>query len=114
MSIEHRKHQRYPVELAAEVDVRGEMLMAATTNLSVGGVGLVCDRALPEGKAFVITLFLTQDGIEDADEEPFETKGMVQWSTEQSSGQWLSGVRFETLAGRQTAQLERFLAKLGS
>lgn len=113
MSVEHRIHPRYPVELAAEVDMRGELLMAATKNVSIGGVGLLSDQALPEGKTVSLTLFLTQDGIEDADEEPFEISAVIAWSTVQDAGQWLTGVRFGDLSPPQKSQLERFLSKLG-
>ncbi len=112
MSIEHRRDRRYSVELAAEIDVRGEVLMAATSNVSVGGVALVIDRQLPEGGVVALTLFLTQDGIEDPDEQPFEVRAKVQWATEQDAGGWIAGVRFEKVSDTQRAHLERFLGKL--
>lgn len=112
MSADNRKHRRYAVELAAEVEIRGEMLVAATNNVSVGGVGLVVDREVPEGSELAVTLFLTQDGIEDPDENPFEAKAVVAWSAVQDAGTWIAGVRFEKVSPAQAAQLERFLGKL--
>lgn len=112
MSVENRKHRRYAVELAAEVEVRGEIVVAATNDLSVGGVGLVVDREVKEGSRLAVTLFLTQDGIEDPDEDPFEAKAVVAWSAVQDAGTWIAGVRFEKVSPAQADQLERFLGKL--
>lgn len=112
MSVENRKHHRYAVELAAEVEIRGEVVVAATNNVSAGGVGLVVDREVKEGSQLAVTLFLTQDGIEDPDEEPFEAKAIVAWSAVQDAGTWIAGVRFEKVSPAQAAQLDRFLGKL--
>lgn len=110
---EQRKHKRYTVQLAAEVDVGGEIAVASTQNVSSGGVGLVLDRALKDGRKVRVTLFLTQDGIEDPDEQPFEATAMVMWSAEQDAGTWAAGVKFEQVSDAQKKQLERFLAAIG-
>lgn len=112
LSVEHRKHRRFPVELAAEVELRGEVVVASTRNVSAGGVGLVVDRELNEGAEIAVTLFLTQDGIEDPDEQPFEAKAVVQWAAVQEAGTWLTGVRFQPVDPGQRMLLERFLTKL--
>lgn len=112
MSVEHRKHRRFPVELAAEVQVRGETVVASTQNVSSGGAGLVVDREMKAGAELAVTLFLTQDGIEDPDEQPFEAKAIVQWATVQSAGTWVTGVKFHPVSPGQKALLERFLTKL--
>lgn len=113
MRDEQRKTPRYSVEVAAEVEVDGEVLVASTLNLSRGGVGLVLDRPIDEGTRVGVMLFLTQDGIEDPDEEPFEAPGLVAWGAEQEPGRFVAGVRFESVSPPQAAQLERFLAAIG-
>lgn len=112
MSVENRKHRRYSVELAAEVEIRGETVVASTQNVSAGGVGIVVDREVKEGSEVAVTLFLTQDGIEDPDETPFEAKAIVQWAAVQDAGTWIAGVRFAAVPDGQKAQLARFLDKL--
>lgn len=114
MTTEQRKHARYTVELAAEVEVRGETIVAATNDISKGGVGLILDRALAEQSTIKVILFLTQDGIEDPDEEPFEAQAQVMWAAEQEAGRFVAGVRFGTLSAAQSSHLERFLAVLAS
>jgi len=114
MSADKRTAQRYPVEVAAEVELDGQVLVAATQNISNGGVGLVLDRPLAEGTRLELMLFLTQDGIEDPDEEPFETPGTVRWAAEQEAGKHIAGVRFEAVDDAQRAQLERFVAALNA
>ncbi len=112
MTVDNRRFQRFAVELAAEVEMNGEMIVAATQNVSAGGVGIVVDREVAEGAQIAVTLFLTQDGIEDPDENPFEANAIVQWAAVQDAGTWIAGVRFEAVSPVQRAQLERFLGKL--
>lgn len=113
MTTDHRQHPRYPVEVAAEVTVGRETLAAATQNISEGGVGLVSEAPFAEGAQLALTLFLTQDGIEDPDEEPFEARATVAWTAPSDGGTHVSGVRFGPLSSSQRAQLTRFLAALG-
>jgi c-di-GMP-binding flagellar brake protein YcgR len=112
MSTESRAHTRYTVEVAAEVTVGGRTYAAATQNISEGGVGLALESPLKNGTTVDIALFLTQDGIEDPDEEPFEAKAMVAWSTPSESGAHIAGVRFGVVSPTQKALLTRFLAAL--
>ncbi len=112
MSTEQRKFQRIPVELAGEMLVNGEHVAVATNNLSEGGVGLLLESEMADGTTFELTLFLTQDGIEDPDEEPFESKCVVRWTGQRDDGMFMVGVQFEGLDATRKAQLDRFLAKL--
>jgi c-di-GMP-binding flagellar brake protein YcgR len=112
LTSDNRKYPRFPVALAAEVQIRGETVVASTQNVSAGGVGLVVDREVKEGSELSLTLFLTQDGIEDGDEHPFEAKAIVAWTAVQDAGTWVTGVRFEKVSPGQKQQLERFLSKL--
>jgi len=109
---EQRKHHRYTVEVAAEVNLDSGVLVATTQNMSSGGVGLVLDRPLTEGGTVGLSLFLTEDGIEDPDEEPLETQATIVWTAEQDDGLHTAGVRFAALTPTQAVQLERFLELL--
>lgn len=109
MSTEHRRHPRYAIEVAAEVTLGSRVLAAATQNVSEGGVGLVLEEPLDEGAEVGLTLFLTQDGIEDPDELPFETRAMVAWAAPNDVGTHVAGVRFAAVSEAQRAQLTRFL-----
>ena len=113
MPVNQRKHPRYPVEVAAEIEIGANVLVAATQNMSNGGVALVIDRALEEGTQVGLTLFLTQDGIEDPDEEPFVSKATIVWTAEREKGSFVCGANFAGLSAGQTKQLSRFLEKLG-
>ncbi|MCB9595895.1 MAG: PilZ domain-containing protein [Sandaracinaceae bacterium] len=109
MSVEHRRHERYAVEISAEVTVGVETVAAATQNVSEGGAALTLDLPLDEGSTFGLTLFLTQDGIEDPDREPFESTATVQW-VRPASGRYLCGIAFTTVAPAQRARLREFLS----
>jgi len=113
MSIENRRDERFGVKVAAEVTVGEDVVAAATQNVSRGGVALLIDRDVGEGATVAVTLFLTQDGIEDPDEEPFESQASVVWTAEQDDGSRVVGVRFDKVTRDQAAQLERFLSALG-
>lgn len=103
-----RQFPRYAVEIAAEIEVDGDVRVAATQNLSQGGAAVVIDRAPKEGTDVVVRLFLTQDGIEDPDEEPFATTARVQW-VRQLGERFLAGVQFAAPSASAAAHLERFL-----
>ena len=112
MSVDKREHTRFPVEVTGEIEFRGELLSVSTQNLSRGGVALVLEPSLPEGSAVRMSLFLTQDGIEDPDEEPFDAEGVARWVAENDAGLHVVGVQFGPLSDAQKAQLERFLCAL--
>ena len=113
MSIDLRQHPRFRVEVAAELTLGHHTVAAATQNVSEGGVGLSLSRPLEDGAVFQLTLFLTQDGIEDPDEEPFEAQATVAWTAPSDDGNHMAGVRFGPLTPAQRQQLQRFLAALG-
>ena len=112
MSVEHRRHQRYSVALAAEVTLGFETIEARAENISAGGVALVMSAAVDQGAELQLTLILTQDGIEDPFEEPFEGRAKVAWVRPNPEGGHLIGVQFGGVAADQQARLERFIARL--
>jgi c-di-GMP-binding flagellar brake protein YcgR len=109
MTDNKRKHARYAVQVAAEVMLGTDVVIAATHNLSHEGAALALDRPVQEGSTVRVTLFLTQDGIEDPDEEPFEAPATVRWAAEQEDGSHVMGVHFPRLSPAQSLQLKRFL-----
>lgn len=108
-----RKDRRYEVELAAEVDSKGEALLAATRNLSKGGVCLDVEKPLDEGQTFGVSLFLTLEGIEHADSDALTVHAKVIWCSAREDGGYTAGMQFGTLSANQTAAVESFLRKLG-
>jgi c-di-GMP-binding flagellar brake protein YcgR len=112
MSINRRQAQRYAAAVAAEVDVDGEIYPGETRDVSIGGVSVVVEAVLQEGQKYALTLILTQDGIEDPNEEPFEAHAQVMWAAPTESGECLAGLRFVATAASATARLNRFLSAL--
>lgn len=107
---EQRKHRRYEVEIAAEVQIGDDVLIASTQNLSSGGAALILEREVEDGTVLDVTLFLTQDGIEDPDEEPFEAKAKIQWGAPRDDGYYTAGVQFQDVDPTGQQLLGRFLA----
>jgi c-di-GMP-binding flagellar brake protein YcgR len=107
-----RRDPRYPVEVAAEVTAGGKTFATATQNISEGGVALLLDDPLEEGASLRVTLLLTQDGIEDPEEEAFDAKATVAWATPREGGGHTAGVRFSAISPKQRDHLRRFLAVL--
>ena len=112
MGQEQRSHRRYPVEIACEVGTGEDLIVACTHNVSLGGVGVVVDRKLHDGAEVDVLLFLTQDGIQDPDEEPVEGRATVQWSAEREDRTHQVGLQFTHLSETATQRLKRFLAAL--
>lgn len=110
MSHPNRRHnQRYRVAVSAEVEIAGETVSAQTRDISRGGVALLTRDPLDEGAELDITLLLTQDGIEDPNEDPFATRASVIWAAPSDEGTCIAGLRFGELAEDQQAHLQRFL-----
>lgn len=109
MSQDQRQHQRVDVEVAGEVVVDGDVIGASTKNLSAGGVALLLDRELADGIELTLTLFLTQDGIEDPDQEPLEGPATVRWVAEREDGRFFVGLQFGALEGPAKERLDHFL-----
>lgn len=107
-----RKHVRHSLAIAAEIAVADETLTAETRDISAGGVSVILSEPLQEGSTVALLLILTQDGIEDPSEEPFESSASVMWSAPTESGGAMMGLRFAQVGPEQRKRLERFLAAL--
>ncbi len=112
MTKEPRRHQRYTVEIAGEVTLGLETVAVATQNVSEGGAALVLDVAVDQGATLSLSLFLTQDGIEDPDQEPFETEATVAWVRKHGGGRTLAGVGFGAVSPAVKQLLRSFLAAM--
>ena len=108
---EQRRHTRHAVQVSAEVSNGEELLLAETRDLSLSGVAVVTDDTLRTGKTVWLTLLLTQDGIEDPDDDPLETSATVRWGRVLPDGRCITGLAFGPTTAAQKAQLERFLSK---
>ena len=109
-----RKHARYAVAVAAELEVSlqtsADTFVGETRDVSEGGASVLLDAPLPEGSQVRLALLLTQDGVEDPHEEPFETEATVTWAAATDEGRCLVGLRFAPPAPSVLAKLKRFLA----
>jgi c-di-GMP-binding flagellar brake protein YcgR len=105
-----RQYTRYAVALAAEVEAHGETIEAETRDVSEGGVAVLLTEQVEEGSKVGLTLILTQDGIEDPDEDPFQCDASVMWAAPQDDGRALVGLRYVAARPEELARLRRFLA----
>lgn len=107
-----RAHKRYEAEVAAEIEIDGDVLVGETRDVSTGGAKVELRDALEEGSSVALTLILTEDGIEDPNEDPFEAEATVMWAAPTDAGGAMVGLRFGNMAGEQSARLTRFLDAL--
>lgn len=107
-----RKHARFSTEIAAELDVEGEIFAGKTRDVSQGGASLLTDAKLQEGGSVTLTLILTEDGIESAHAEALCTRATVMWAAETDSGETAAGVRFEGLGVAGARTLTHLLSAL--
>lgn len=108
--VESRISPRLAVRLSAEVRHGASTFTAVTRDLSIGGVCLEADRALPEGDPLVVVLFLVVDDVEDAAQPALEMKGKVAWAVAGEGAEPARmGVRFESVSPHQLDGLSRFL-----
>jgi c-di-GMP-binding flagellar brake protein YcgR len=98
---QRRQHARTAVRMSAEIHVDETTFTAVTRDLSEGGVGLESDRALAEGDAVTLALFMVVDDIEEEKLPPLWVKGRVAWSGELDDGRHIAGIRFEVITDDQ-------------
>lgn len=107
--MEQRRATRYDVKAAAEIYTSNDVFSAFTQNLSTSGVCINTNSALQEGSAVGISLFLTDDGIEDPDVEPLNVRGMIVWCTEREDSGFAAGIRFDNMSADKSRSLEQYL-----
>ncbi len=109
-----RTFPRYDIALAAEVNTGQSLLAARAKNLSRGGVGIVVDEPVAENALLGISLFLVEDGIEDATTATLDIQGQVIWVAPTDQGVFEIGVRFAPLPPNQIRLLDHYLQRLDS
>jgi c-di-GMP-binding flagellar brake protein YcgR len=107
-----RQYPRYNIAIAAEVETTRGTLAGETRDVSEGGVAVILHEALPEQTTIDVMLLLTQDGVEDPHEDPFESKASVMWAAPTEDGQAMMGLRFTQVKPDQLKRLQRFLGML--
>ena len=102
-----RIHERFAVEVEAEVSTEAGGAMAAVTrDMSRGGVCFVVDRPLDVGSAFDISLSLVLG--ENTFSEPLRMSGTVVWCTQTPEGHQI-GAAFKTVNAETSEYLQMFL-----
>lgn len=77
--IEKRAHQRFPVEIEAQIVADGFSLIALTKDISRGGICLVCPKNLATGTELFMSISLVLGP--DTFSESLELSGRVVWCT---------------------------------
>ncbi len=107
---ETREHQRYDIRVSAEVSLlQGEPMTCVTRDLSLGGVGVDTEWALPEGAPVTIELFVVVDDIEDEATTPLQLSGQVAWSRKRGDRDFFAGVQFTDLTAEHTTYLQQLV-----
>lgn len=111
--IEQRKAVRVAVDVAAEVFTPQGVLPARTRNLSATGVCVDVSAELKEGTTVGLSLFITDDGIEDPDMEPLNVKANIVWCAQRDETEFSAGAYFQDMTEDNKSTLNDFLATLG-
>jgi hypothetical protein len=106
---ERRKFPRYVIELAAEVYLKEDILFAATKDLSEGGICLDIERELTPGSILGLSLLLTLEGIQIAEEEPLDLKAKIVWCQRKDEEIFTVGAQFIDITSLQKKRLKKFL-----
>jgi len=109
-----REHTRFDTSLSLEIFTGKELLLAVSSNLSSGGVGVSMDSALPNGLSVEMSLFLVEEGIEDERTPPLYLKGKVVWCKGGGEVRYTAGIRFLSNTPEQSKRLNHFLSRLNS
>lgn len=109
-----RKHARFRSEVAAELEVEGEIFTGKTQDVSQGGASMLTDAKLLDGSTVTLTLILTEDGIESAHAEALCTRAVVMWTAVTDAGETAAGLRFEGLGVSGARTLAHLLSALST
>lgn len=106
-----RAHQRYDVRISAEVSLQhGEPLTCVTKDLSLGGVGIETEWALPEKVILSVELFVVVDDIEDEATTPLAIRGQVVWCRKRGERDYLAGIQFLELTEAQSTYMRQLVS----
>jgi len=73
---------------------------------------VLLDSPIEEGSEIVLVLVLTQEGVEDPDHEPLETRATVTWCAPTDDGRAMMGLRFSPIEQDVRTRLGGFLNAL--
>ena len=105
-----RQHPRYDIRISADVVIDNQSFSCVTSNLSAGGVGVICDRELAAGAVANLTLFVVVDDIEDLGTDPLDVQATVVWCKPGGPETFNAGFKFNPMSREKSAYLGRFLA----
>lgn len=105
-----RAHSRYDIRVSAEIASGGQTFTCTTRDLSLGGVGLNCDRELQPGVPALVTLFVVVDDIEDLGTDPLELVADIVWCKNLEKEQYAVGLKFSDMDEKGTSYLKRLLS----
>jgi len=106
-----RAHPRFETSLSVEIYLADDVVHGVAKNLSLGGLGVGVDRTLPAQQQVGLSMFLTEEGIEDELTDPLNVRGEIIWCTE-DQGAFLAGLRFFSLQPKEQERLQHFLRRL--
>jgi len=101
--VEHRRaDRRYERRVAIEIVNDGARASAVTRNISLGGVFVEIDQALPLGAKVALSFRVPTQP------EPIEVAGQVRWMETEEGRMRGVGIRFEGLRARDVWALNKF------
>ena len=101
--MEHRRSdRRYERRVAISLKHEGESFSTFTRNISLGGVFIDCDRALPFGARVALDFRIPTQS------EPVIVDGQVRWLEMEEGHVRGIGIRFEGLRARDVWALNKF------
>jgi hypothetical protein len=98
-TIENRRHPRKSLDVLVNYK---KTQIARSKDISQGGIGLICDEALPVGTFLNLVFFLPN-------KEEIKTIGKVKWTRKASASYWESGIEFWQLDDSIKDKLLAFL-----
>ena len=101
MDSSKRSHHRLPITLPIELMYQGRSIMGATRNLSLGGMFITCNEAVPHGARVQLRFDLETLG------RSVTTDAIVRW-VESASG---IGVQFTGLRAQEVWGLQRLIER---
>jgi Tfp pilus assembly protein PilZ len=105
-----RAHERYAIEIDAEITYADGVLPARTRNVSRGGLCIQAPRPLAAGQTVIVGLALVFDDL--AMSEPLALNGRIVWCTRVTVESYQLGVTFVNLTAAQRDDLELVLRYL--
>lgn len=101
-----RRHPRFAVQLAAEVQDGDETLTVVTKDMSRGGICVICPKLLPSGSEIQLSLSLVLGAAKFS--ESLQLSGRVVWCTPVDRG-FQVGIAFIRLDHEKVGYLDMYL-----